>query len=388
MTAAVAATSLPAAAVRRRVVHYVDSDAFGGSEEAALQLMSSLDHTRWEPVLLHHPDPGVIRLVNGAKRLGVRTVAVPRVSRGPRVAGVPGLWRALRLERPALFHAHLSWPRACKQGVLAAWLARVPAVATAHLYVAPRLKWRTRPMLRLLRRIIAVSEEVKTRYARELHVPARRIVVVRNGIKLPPYVATPDPALRAELVRGRPEYIVLTPARLHLQKGHEYLLAAAAQVPNATFVLAGDGPLRAELEARTRELGITDRCIFLGQRSDVFDLLAASDLFVLPSLFEGLPISVLEAMAAQRPVVATAIGGTDEAVIHEVTGLLVPPRDPATLAAAICRLRADPLLAERLAAAGRARVEREFSVVATARNVMRVYDEVLGGVPSADLGDV
>jgi glycosyltransferase involved in cell wall biosynthesis len=370
--------------MRRRVVHYVDSDIFGGTEEAALHLMSSLDHARWEPVLLHHPDPGVARLVDGARRLGVRTVVVPRVRRGPRLAGVPWLWRALYLERPALFHAHLTWPRACKQGVLAAWLARVPAVATAHLYVASRLKCRTRPVLRLLRRIIAVSEEVRTRYARELRVPARRLAVVRNGITLPPSIPAPDPALRADLVRGRPDYLVLTPARLNPQKGHEYILAAAALVPDATFVLAGDGPLRGELEARARELGIADRCVFLGHRSDVPDLLAVTDLFVLPSLFEGLPISVLEAMAAQRPIVATAIGGTDEAVIHEVTGLLVPPRDPATLAAAIRRLQADPRLAERLAAAGRERVEREFSAVATARSVMRIYDEVLGGAESRD----
>lgn len=370
--------------MRRRVVHYVDSDIFGGSEEAALHLMSSLDHERWEPVLLHHSGPGVARLADGAKRLGVRTVVLPRVRRGPRLAELPWLWRALSLERPTLFHAHLTWPRACKPGVLAAWLTRVPAVATAHLYVASRLKWRTRPILRLLRRIIAVSEEVKTHYARELHVPARRLAVVRNGIRLPPFVAPPNITLRADLIRGRPDYIVLTPARLHPQKGHEYLLAAAAQVPDATFVLAGDGPLRAELEARARKLGLADRCIFLGHRSDMLDLLAVSDLFVLPSLFEGLPISVLEAMAAQRPVVATSIGGTDEVVIHGVTGLLVPPRDPATLAAAIRRLRADPVLAERLAAAGRERVEREFSAVAMARNVMRIYDEVLGGAGSAD----
>jgi glycosyltransferase involved in cell wall biosynthesis len=209
---------------------------------------------------------------------------------------------------------------------------------------------------------------------------------VPNGIEVPPAVRRPDPALRAELVRGRPDYVVLTPARLHEQKGHAYLLAAAARVPEATFVLAGDGPLRPELERLAAERNVADRCVFLGYRSDVSDLLAAADVFVLPSLFEGLPVSVLEAMAAERPVVATAIGGTDEAVTHEVTGLLVPPRDPAALAAAIRRLQADPQLAGRLAAAGRERVQREFSSAATARNVMRIYDEVTGAGPSAGAG--
>ena len=103
----------------------------------------------------------------------------------------------------------------------------------------------------------------------------------------------------------------------------------------------------------------------------------AADLFVLPSLFEGLPVSVLEAMAAERPVIATAIGGTDEAVAHESTGLLVPSKDPAALAAAIRRLQDDPAAARRLAVAGRARVEREFSSDATASQVMAIYDQVL-----------
>src|SRR5262249_739198 len=99
------------------------------------------------------------------------------------------------------------------------------------------------------------------------------------------------------------------------------------------------------------------------------------------SLFEGLPISVLEAMAAECPVVATAIGGTDEAVAHEVTGLLVPPRDPAALAAAIERLRNDPLLSRRFAAAGRQRVQTAFSSSRTARGVVRIYGEVAGPGP-------
>jgi glycosyltransferase involved in cell wall biosynthesis len=348
--------------------------------------MASLDRERWEPVLLHHPHPGVAQLVDGAARVGIRTQAVPGANQGRLLAGVLRVWRSIRAERPAIFHAHLSWPLACKYGVLAAWLARVPAViATAQLYLKPESDGQARLMARLLRRIVAVSDEVKTRYAEELQVPLRKLSVVRNGIRVPPAARPPDRSLRSELVRGRPDYIVLTPARLHPQKGHAYLLTAAAQVPDATFVLAGDGPLRAELEGRARELGIADRCVFLGHRLDVADLLAAADLFLHPSLFEGLPVSVLEAMAAQRPVVATAIGGTNEAVVHESTGLLVPPGDPDALASAIRRIRADPAFAHRLAVAGRARVEREFSSSVTARQMMLIYDEVTGG--AAGSGD-
>ena len=361
----------------RRVLHYVDSDLFGGSEEAALQLMTALDRSRWEPVLLHHPDAGVQRLVAAARQAGIRTEAVPRVRPEHRLVGVWRLRRAIRAERPTVFHAHLSWPFACKHGILAAWLARVPAiVGTAQLYMPPESTRQPRLMLRLLRRILAVSEEVRRRYQEDLCIPVTRLAVVYNAIRVPPAGRQVDTPQRDALLRGRPGYLVLTPARLHPQKGHVYLIAAAAHVPDATFVLAGDGPLRAGLEAQARELGIADRILFLGDRTDVPDLLAAADLVVLPSLFEGLPLSVLEAMAAERPVVATAIGGTDEAVVHQRTGLLVPPRDPEALASAIRSLRADPALARRLAQAGRERVEREFSSVVTARRVMEIYEQV------------
>ena len=370
----------------RRVVHYVDSDTFGGSEEAALHLIAALDRSRWTPVLLHHRDPGIARMVRVAARLGVRACAVPRWGRRG-LAGALPIWRALLAERPAIFHAHLSWPFACRHGVRAAWLARIPGiVGTAQLFVPPGGGRQPPMVLGAYRRIIAVSEEVRRRYATDLRVPARKLVVVRNAIRIPPTVPAPDPASRAALLDGRPDYLVLTPARLHPQKGHTYLLQAAAQVPNATFVLAGDGPLRPALEAEARDLGVAGRCIFLGERTDVAHLLAAADLFVLPSLFEGLPVSVLEAMAAERPVIATAIGGTDEAVAHERTGLLVPAKDPAALAAAIRRLQDDPAAAHRLAVAGRARVEREFSAAATAGQVMAIYDQVLAEAGASDGG--
>jgi glycosyltransferase involved in cell wall biosynthesis len=371
--------------VTRRVVHYLDSETFGGSEEAALHLMASLDRVRWEPVLMHHLAPGIDRLVEAAAALGIRTRAVPKVARGRRVAGVNQLRRAFRAERPTIVHAHLSWQFACKHGVLAAWLARVPGiVGTAQLFLPPDGTRQPRALLWAYGRIIAVSEEVRARFARDLEVPDRRLTVVRNAIRVPPSARGATPALRAALVEGRPAYVVLTPARLHPQKGHAYLIAAMAEVPAATFVFAGDGPLRSELEALARERGVAERCVFLGERSDVPDLLAAADLVVLPSLFEGLPVSVLEAMAAERPVIATAIGGTDEAITSEASGLLVPPRDPAALAAAIRRLQADPELGRSLASAARARVEREFSAEATAREVMRVYDEVAAEARAGD----
>jgi glycosyltransferase involved in cell wall biosynthesis len=148
-------------------------------------------------------------------------------------------------------------------------------------------------------------------------------------------------------------------------------------MPPAVFLFAGDGPERPRLEATARALGIADRVRFLGHRTDVPELLALCDLFVLPSLYEGLPLSVLEAMAAARPVVASAVGGTDEAVVHGETGLLVTPASAASLCEAISSLLADRERAVRMGRAGQARATREFSVDRMVSGVVAVYEELL-----------
>jgi glycosyltransferase involved in cell wall biosynthesis len=229
----------------------------------------------------------------------------------------------------------------------------------------------------MLDRYIAVSNEVKEHLCKDLRVPEKQVSVVLNGIRTEAFSRTPDTSIRATLLDGTERPIVLTAARLHRQKGHIYLLEAAALVPDALFILAGDGPERPVLEKRVSDLGLDARVRFLGQRQDLPKLLASCDLFVLPSLYEGLPLSVLEAMAAGKPVVATAIGGTDEAVIHGETGLLVPPQKPSELANAIRTMLSDKDLAARLAEAGKARVVKMFSSDAMLRGVMEIYEELL-----------
>jgi glycosyltransferase involved in cell wall biosynthesis len=186
---------------------------------------------------------------------------------------------------------------------------------------------------------------------------------------------TPTP--RAELTNDPAAPLVLTVARLDAQKGIPVLLDAVASVPDAAFVVAGDGPDRAALEARAVSLGLADRVRFLGHRRDVASLLAAADVLVLPSLYEGLPLSVLEAMIAGVPVIATAVGGTDEVVRDGETGTLVPPGDASALAAAIRRVLGDRERSSRLADAARALVAREHSVEAMVASVSRLYETLL-----------
>ena len=162
-------------------------------------------------------------------------------------------------------------------------------------------------------------------------------------------------------------------ARLVEQKDQRALVDAAPAIlerfPDARFVVVGDGPLRAELEADAASLPFA----FLGDRDDVPELLAGFDVFAFPSLFEGLCLAVIEAQAAGCPVVATPVGGIRETVIDGETGLLVPARDPAALAASICRLLDDPALADRLAREGRRRARARFSVERMVEGTLQLY---------------
>lgn len=364
----------------RRVVFYTDASDFGGAEMALLQLLGGLDRARFDPLLLHEDNPGIRPLVDGVRELGVRRVVVPPMPMG--LAGarrIPAFARLLRRERAHVFHAIMSWPLACRHALIGAAVARVPLiVAHVQLFIdlpyarSDRLK--VRVLATGVHRVIGVSRQTAARMGEVFAIPPKRLRVVPN-------------AAPVERLAGIPAFAgcfhqpprVLTLARLEKQKGIPYLLDVASRVPEASFAIAGDGPDRAALEMRARELGIADRVTFLGRRSDVPELLAATDVFMLPSLYEGLPLTVLEAMAAGRPVIATAAGGTGEVVIDGETGLLVPPADPAALAAALRRLLADPAEAVRLAATARDRVQRDYGIDVMVRRIESIYDEVRGG---------
>jgi glycosyltransferase involved in cell wall biosynthesis len=295
---------------------------------------------------------------------------------------VPRFVRELRREEPAVFHAHLTWPLAAMYPLAAAVLARVPAVvATFHLFPPGALHRRSLLQQRLLGvrvgRGIAVSQAIGEQVREVLGWPADKVEVIPNGVAADRFREVRDPELRRALAAGADDVVFLTVARLDPQKGLDVLLRAAGSVAGARFVIAGEGPERSTLEALAADLGLGEQVVFLGHRVDVPALLAASDGFVLPSRFEGTPIALLEAMAAGKPVVASAIPGTDELVVDGATGLLTPPGDPDRLAAALSRLVADRDLRARLGGAARDRVDTNFSAAECAERVYAVYEELL-----------
>ncbi|MGH7556106.1 MAG: glycosyltransferase, partial [Longimicrobiales bacterium] len=280
------------------------------------------------------------------------------------------------------FHAHLSWPLACTSGLLAARFAGIPVVvATVQLFGAiPRT-----PTIAVLRRLhrplvdryIAVSAEIGRKLTGELGVPPRKVRVIPNGIEVVRQSAD-GAALRASLRIGSSTSLVLTAARLEDQKGHRFLIDAAKEVPDALFVFAGQGPARSELEALARRNGLAGRIRFLGWRGDMPALVSACDVFVLPSLYEGTPLALLEAMGAGKPVIATRIPGISEIVSHGQTGVLVEPADPVALASSIRSLLGNPAEGLRLGLAAEQIVKTRFNAASMTRDVVDLYEQLAG----------
>lgn len=369
----------------RSICFYTDSRVWGGADHALLTLIEVLDRSAWKPTVLLHDAAGMDPLVRRAGELEVPITIVPPMPLG--LAGalrIPKFARTLTRQRPAVFHAHLSWPLAAKYGLAGAVAARVPAVvATIHHFSQLDLGRSSSFQLRALAvgvgRYIATSGDVKAALIDRLQIPTRKIEVVANGVAPERFTGVSSPRLRTELSGGSVRFILLTCARLDSMKGLDVLLRAARELPEARFVIAGEGPERAALELQVKQLGLVDSVVFLGQRDDVPALLAAADAVVLPSLYETTSQSLLEAMAASRPVVTTAIPGTDELIVDGESGLLVPPSDHAALATALRRLLADSGLRTSLARRARDRVEQEFTAEQMGARVTRIYETLLGG---------
>jgi glycosyltransferase involved in cell wall biosynthesis len=214
-------------------------------------------------------------------------------------------------------------------------------------------------------RYVTPAEFCRTKLLAYGYYGPDRIVAIPNGVSAPPDDPGARERIRAEFQLGDAPLLVTT-SRLHPAKGHVHLLDALARVrerfPNVRLIVAGDGVERGDLEDRAASLGISRAVVFAGFRNDVPALLQAADVFVLPSLLEGMPNTALEAMSVALPVVATNVDGVPEAVADGETGLLVQPADPEAMAEAIGRLLSEPDTRAAMGAAGRRRAETEFSV--------------------------
>lgn len=377
---------------RIRLFSVIAASGAGGAEQVFATLLQGLDPARFEVVVACH---GRGSMAETYARHAARVTSLDLVSLRP--GTVRRLADLMRESRCDLVHTHL-WT-ADVLGGLAARLAgvrrRVSSVAGAYFLpvdVTGLRRVRRLGMSRLFRtiyrgcdRVIAPSRYVADDLLRRpgVRVPEASLRLIENGVDVddPERVTRRGTAGTASRWgEGRPRVAVV--ANFFPIKGHRYLLEAVPAVlaafPEARFVLAGDGDTRAAMMTLADELGVAARVTFTGEIPDTLDLMRASDLVVLPSLSEGLPITLVEALALGRPVVATRVGGIPEVAEDQVTARLVPPGDTPALADAMCALLRDPVLAQQLGAAGRVVATERFSAERMVRDTENLYLELHG----------
>jgi glycosyltransferase involved in cell wall biosynthesis len=368
-----------------RVLHVCDKFGVAGSSIHGVSRLFSWWFPRYDParfevslVGLKRPEPASLLL----ERQGIPVRHLGRGRFDPRI--LRDLAALARDRGARILHVH--GYAAADFGRLAA--RRIGAALVLHEHFAdPRMPayqgWADRMLAGLTDRAIAVSESTKEFLVRERHVPAERVRVIWNGAPLEEFApVAPERAasVRRELGLPLDAPVVGTIGRLNEQKGHRYLLLAAAEVlarrPDARVLIVGDGDLAEPLHRQAQDLGLADRVVFAGHRADVPDVLGAIDVFCLSSTYEGTPLALFEAMGAAKAIVSTAVDGCREVLEDGVTGLLVPPRAPADLAAALLRLIEQEPLRRGLAA--RAREEsRKYDIRRCVEQMETLYDEVL-----------
>ena len=359
----------------------------GGTQRHLVEVLKLIDRSRFTPIVVcakgHGPLGDVIR------GLGVELFELglgPSMASGDFLRCIREATDILRTRRVGIVQ-YFEW-RAGLIAVVAARRAGGCRLVAARRSV-PKERGAQRALAELVVRVadrIIVNADMLRPGGRA----GRRTDVIPSGVDTDRFAATGTIAeAKAKLGLATDRPILGTVGRLEPRKGTATLIAALAALReagshDAAVVVVGDGPLRAELGAEADRLGIGSHVQLLGDRADVRDVLAALDVFVLPSRTEGMSNALLEAMAMARPVVATAVGGTPEVVADGTSGLLVPADDPAAMANAIRRLLDDPAFARRLGTAARQTVEARYGARSMVRRLEAVYAAIAdsGGVAS------
>jgi glycosyltransferase involved in cell wall biosynthesis len=363
--------------VTARVVVLLNSLLVGGAEVFAIDCAAALDRTRFDVSIatLRGDDTWLAGVID---RAGLARVRLRHRD----------LARYLARERVDVLQTHHTYA-----GVLARIVGKaalVPAIVCTEQLVVNELPTRYRLLndatIGLADAHVCITEGVRASLAEEgvwsRRLPPGDVRVIVNGVdvdKIDRRVAGAGDK-RAELGLRAGDFVIGTAGRLVEQKAQKDLIAALPivlrDVPAARVVIAGVGPLEQELRAQAAALGLADRVRLVGVRSDVVEVMSVFDVFAFPSIYEGLGVVLLEAAVAGAPIVATRVRGVTD-VVDDATALLVPPRDPVALAAAIVRVARDREGAKARVVAMRARVEARFSIASAARAYGALYDELL-----------
>ncbi len=366
-----------------RVTYITTGLAYGGAETQIKELATRLHRRGWKISIASMLPP--IAYVEELEAAGICVYNLRMRRKVPDPRAVLRLAAIMRRERPLLIHSHMIHANLLAR--MTRLFVKMPVlICTAHSITEggrPReLAYRlTDPLADITTQ---VSEAGKQRYIQVGAVPPHKIVCIPNGIDTSRFQPNPTvrQAVREQLGCTPDAFVWLTVGRLEPVKNHLELLCAFREVaavhPHARLLIAGQGPLQAAIEQRIAELGLAERVHLLGVRRDIPDLLNATDAFVLPSLWEGMPLTLLEASATALPIVATDVGGNSEVVLDGKTGYLVPPQEAKALTQAMLRVM---LLSENdriaMGLAGREHVVQNFDLERVVDRWEVLYRELL-----------
>ncbi|MGI6038107.1 MAG: glycosyltransferase family 4 protein [Limnochordia bacterium] len=374
-----------------KILHLTAS-ASGGMSKYLFALLVGLKSKGYELLLAGPKDLPWDRRLDDIERINL--------SIGPQL-GLRDLLQVVRLvsllRREGITICHAHGYRAGLIAQLAGAVAGVRVIVTLHNYLPPgqslsRCIYLTlqRFLLRRPVELVAVSKGVKNHLTHLLGLPKNRIQVIYPGLELPLTRGEEDSSIgvRQGLGFSTAQPVVITVARLIPAKGVQYLLQGVAQlnrrIPNLGLIICGDGPYKKILETLAHKLGLGSRVVFTGHRQDVLALVQAADVFVLPTLSEGLSLAILEAMALGKPVIASRVGGIPELITHGQAGLLVPPGSPRELAAALGKIFTAPLEGVNMGQRAKKRVLTEF----TASRMVEAWDQLYQSELTAVAGEV
>jgi sugar transferase (PEP-CTERM/EpsH1 system associated) len=368
----------------KTILHLIETSGPGGAERMLISLVEALPKHEYRSLICLLKEGW---LNDELRRRGFETVIIPQ----PRTVDVSWLWAVwdmVRDRRVDLMHSHEFAMNT--YGSLVSLITGVPQIATVHGKNYYYKRWDRRLAYRFVARhgrMVAVSEDCRKFLSDNVGVPRENILTIYNGIPIEQHEQSNSirTKVRAALGISLDQPVIGTVGNLYPVKGQTFLLQAMSGIvrhwPDCRLIIVGRGELESTLKREAKELGIERNVLFLGYRPDVPELLQAMDVFVLPSLSEGLSLSILEAMAAGKPVVATAVGGNPEVILDSETGYLVPSANPGALAEKIIALLQDPLLAHEIGKNSRTRVMQHFSLSAMVNRYLMQYAELLGSTP-------
>jgi len=373
---------------KRPIIWMIDSLGPGGAEQLMPAILKNLKQTGFNIRICALQIRAGNPIASDLERLGLPVDLVP-IPNLRQPFNLFRILRYLRLHRPQLLHTQLEF--ADILGTVAAKLLGIPSVSTVHtLDIFPekksawgRMKLRWFLLGKFCDRVIAVSEKTRLHYLQSGGLQPDKVITLYNGVDISRFkntdasqAAKTKQALRLPL-NSR---VIITIAVLREPKGIQFMIEALPaileQFPDVHYLIVGDGEYSAALTELVTALAIKNHVTFAGHRTDIPDLLACSDIFVLPTLKDALPTVLIEALAAERPIVASDVGGVPEIIENGVNGLLVASGDPSKLAEACLRLLKDNELSRQIVLAGSKTVQQRFNIDAQIEQLSRMYEEL------------